>query len=92
MTALTDGTLATANSTTIPGLTSSIVSTGTSAYRNANADAYHTVYLASIAFTGLAVVLALLGRNTDDMMTDKIVATLANEDNTLTQRVEEKGQ
>ncbi|CAK7238471.1 hypothetical protein SEUCBS140593_010722 [Sporothrix eucalyptigena] len=79
---------ATALATSIPGLTQAILDTGIMAYRNANADAYKTVYLASIAFTGLAVVLALLGRNTEDMMTDQIVATLANEDNSLTQKLE----
>ncbi|CAK7210672.1 hypothetical protein SEUCBS140593_000909 [Sporothrix eucalyptigena] len=79
---------ATSLASSIPGLTQNILTIGNAAYRNANADAYHTVYLASIAFTGLAVILALLGRNTDDMMTDKVVATLANEDNSLTQRAE----
>ncbi|CAK7219829.1 hypothetical protein SBRCBS47491_003983 [Sporothrix bragantina] len=79
---------ATSLASTIPGLTQNILDAGNAAYRSANADAYHTVYLATIAFTGVAIVLALLGRNTEEMMTDKVVATLANEDNTLTQHAE----
>ncbi|CAK7233639.1 hypothetical protein SCUCBS95973_008662 [Sporothrix curviconia] len=79
---------ATSLAASIPGLTQNILDIGNADYRNANADAYHTVYPATIAFTALAVVLALLGRNTEAMMTDKVVATLANEDDQLTRHGE----
>jgi MFS family permease len=60
----------------VPGVTASIIATGMRAYREANADAYRTVYLATIAFSGVAVILTWFAPNTDHLMTGKIAATL----------------
>jgi hypothetical protein len=44
----------------VPGATTGIVQIGLNAYKQANADAYRTVYLSTIAFSGLAVILTIL--------------------------------
>ena len=60
----------------VSGATASIIATGLDAYRQANADAYRTVYLATIAFSGVAVILTWFAPNTDHLMTGKVAATL----------------
>jgi hypothetical protein len=44
----------------VPGATSGVVQIGIDAYKQANADAYRTVYLSTIAFSGLAIILTVL--------------------------------
>jgi hypothetical protein len=44
----------------VPGATKSVTAIGLSAYKQANADAYRTVYLSTIAFSGLAIILTIL--------------------------------
>jgi hypothetical protein len=44
----------------VDGATEAIVAVGLRAYKQANADAYRTVYLSTIAFSGLAVILTFL--------------------------------
>jgi hypothetical protein len=60
----------------VSGATASIIATGLEAYRQANADAYRTVYLATIAFSGVAIILTWWAPNTDNLMTGKVAATL----------------
>lgn len=60
----------------IPGVTNSIIEAGTNAYKLANADAYRTVFFASIAFSGVALIAALLLPNVDDLLTDKVASQL----------------
>jgi hypothetical protein len=68
----------------VPGITANILAVGTRAYKVANADAFKTVYLTTIAFSALAVVLTFFSPNTDDLMSGKVAATLHNEDDTVT--------
>ena len=63
----------------VPGITDQILAIGTRAYQDASADAYRTVYLATIAFSGLAVILTWWAPNTDDLMSEKVAATLHHE-------------
>jgi hypothetical protein len=65
----------------VPGITDKILAVGTRAYKVANADAFSTVYLTTIAFSALAVFLTFFAPNTDELMTGKVAATLHNEDN-----------
>lgn len=74
----------------VPGITANIVAVGVHAYKVANSDAYRTVYLSTIAFSSLAMVLTLFAPNTEKYMTSKIVATLHNEDNTFVGASEKK--
>ena len=60
----------------IPGLTPQIIEIGTLAYKNASAAAYRTVFLATIAFSGVAIVVSLFCPNVDDRMTSEVVVTL----------------
>jgi hypothetical protein len=63
----------------VPGASSSIIAVGLSAYKQANADAYRTVYLSTIAFSAVAVILTWWAPNTDHLMTGKVAATLHHE-------------
>ncbi|KIW76453.1 hypothetical protein Z517_11199 [Fonsecaea pedrosoi CBS 271.37] len=60
----------------IPGVTASIIAAGIRAYRSANADAYRTVFLSTIAFTGIGIITTLFLPNTDALMTDEVSTTL----------------
>jgi len=60
----------------VPGITSAIEAAGTMAYRNANMSAYRTVFLTTIAFTGLGVVVNCFVPNVDEKMTDDVATTL----------------
>lgn len=63
----------------VPGVTDKILAIGNRAYQDASADAYRTVYLATIAFSGVAVILTWWAPNTDDLMSGEIAATLHHE-------------
>jgi hypothetical protein len=71
----------------VAGITPNILAAGTRAYKVAKADAYKTVYLSTIAFSAVAVILTWFAPNTDNIMSQKVVATLKNEDDTLTRKM-----
>lgn len=60
----------------VDGVTDSIIAAGVRAYKDANAAAYRTVFLASIAFSGVAVIASLLLPNVDSLLTGKVASTL----------------
>ncbi|KAF4980103.1 hypothetical protein FZEAL_3824 [Fusarium zealandicum] len=60
----------------IPGATKSIIATGIRAFKEANAAAYRTVFLASIAFSGVALIASLMLPNVDALLTGKVASTL----------------
>ena len=60
----------------VKGVTPAIIAIGTKAYQLANADAYRTVFLSTIAFTGAALVASMWLPNVDDLMTEKVATTL----------------
>jgi Fungal trichothecene efflux pump (TRI12) len=62
--------------TTVPGVNANIIAAGTAAYKVATVEAYRMVFYATIAFTGVGVVLAICAPNVDDLMTDKVATTL----------------
>lgn len=63
----------------VPGVTDQIIAAGYRAYQEASADAYRTVYLVTIAFSGLSIILTWWAPNTDDLMSGKVAATLGGE-------------
>jgi hypothetical protein len=63
----------------VPGISDAIITAGTAAYKEANAHAYKTVYLTTLAFTSLAVILSFWAPNTTKYMSNKVAATLKNE-------------
>jgi hypothetical protein len=60
----------------VVGLTSEIKAIGIAAYKVANADAYRTVMLTTIAFSFLCVLGAVATPHVDKYMTGTVVATL----------------
>ncbi|EON67606.1 hypothetical protein W97_06974 [Coniosporium apollinis CBS 100218] len=76
----------------VPGVTAEIIAIGTRAYQEANADAYSTVYLSTIAFTGIALILTFFAPNTDELMSGKIVATLNHEGQVSQEKIAEEGR
>ncbi|KAF2660502.1 MFS general substrate transporter [Lophiostoma macrostomum CBS 122681] len=60
----------------IPGITPEILAIGTNAYQHANADAYRTVFLSNIAFSGVAIICSLLLPNVDHLLTAQVATTL----------------
>ncbi|KAG7128706.1 Trichothecene efflux pump TRI12 like protein [Verticillium longisporum] len=60
----------------VAGLTQDVLAVGTAAYKQANADAYRTVFFTNIAFSGVAIICALLMPNVDKHLTDRVTTTL----------------
>jgi hypothetical protein len=53
-----------------------MIAAGINAYKWANAQAYSTVFLASIAFTSLGLMLCYWVPNVEKRMTNDVAATL----------------
>ncbi|OAA60363.1 Fungal trichothecene efflux pump [Niveomyces insectorum RCEF 264] len=68
--------LTSGNMTGIPGLTPDITAAGTMAYKQANVDAFRTVFLVTIAFTGIAILASFLLPRVESVMTSQVAATL----------------
>jgi hypothetical protein len=68
----------------VPGISDSILAGGLRAYKVANADAYRTVFLSTIAFSGLALVLSFFVPNVEDRLTGDVAATLHNRNDEMT--------
>lgn len=49
----------------IKGISSSIISTGAAAYKEASSDAYRTVFLSTIAINGVGIILTFFVPNPD---------------------------
>lgn len=60
----------------IPNITPNIIAVGTVAYKEANASAYRTVFLSTIAFTGVAIIATLFLPDIDHLLTGKVATTL----------------
>ena len=72
MAALTTGT----GFDTIKGISESIIGAGVRAYKEANAEAYQTVFFVSIAFSAIALICALCLPNIDNLLSGKVALTL----------------
>jgi hypothetical protein len=60
----------------VPGITSTIVAVGTQAYKEASASSYWTVFLATVAFTGVRMLSALFLPNVGRLLTKQVATTL----------------
>ncbi|KAF2101751.1 MFS general substrate transporter [Rhizodiscina lignyota] len=60
----------------VPGLTPSILATGTRAYKFATADAYRTVFLTTIAFSAIGFILTWFVPDVDAKLTGEVAVTL----------------
>jgi hypothetical protein len=63
----------------IPGISPNIISAGSRAYKEANANSFRTVFLTTIAFSAVALITTLFLPNFDALMSDKIATTLGKE-------------
>jgi len=60
----------------VPGITEAIESIGIATYKDASSHAYQTVFYSTIAFSVLAVAMSFLTPSVEEMMTDRVIATL----------------
>jgi hypothetical protein len=60
----------------IPKITPQIIAAGTVAYKDAYAKAFSTVYLVTIAFSGIGIIISFFAPNIEDRMTNKIAAAI----------------
>ena len=74
----------------VEGVTSGIIAAGVRAYKVANADAYRTVYLSTIAFSAVAIALTFFAPNTEEYMTGDVAATLDHDEASLDKEIGEK--
>jgi hypothetical protein len=65
----------------VPGITPTVEAAGAHAYKIANAEAFRSVFLTSIAFGCIAIGLSFLIPNVDDLMTQDVAATLHKRNN-----------
>ncbi|KAL2208451.1 MFS general substrate transporter [Sarocladium strictum] len=72
LTALTTG----APFEAIKGISDSIIAAGVAAYKEANAEAYRTVFFVSIAFSVIALICACCLPNVDKLLSGKVAQTL----------------
>lgn len=67
----------------VPGLTPKILAIGTASYKLASAHAYSTVFLTSIAFTGIALIISFWAPNVDHKLTVEVATTLHEKAGTI---------
>jgi hypothetical protein len=76
----------------VPGMTDQIAAAVGAALQTAYANSFRTVYLATIAFGGVATIAAFLSRSIDDRMTDEIARKLRHIDSDSDLTLEEEKQ
>lgn len=64
----------------IQGMNAEILAAGTRAYKFASADAYRTVFLTTLAFSGVGIILTFFAPNVDHMLTSEVAVTLGKGD------------
>jgi hypothetical protein len=62
--------------TAVNGITPNILAVGAAAYKHASSDAYRTVFLSSIAFSGVGIILTFFTPSVDHRMTGEVSAAL----------------
>ncbi|PGH26769.1 hypothetical protein AJ80_01533 [Polytolypa hystricis UAMH7299] len=60
----------------VPGITPAIIVGGTSAYQEASAAAYRTVFLSTIAFSCIGIICSVFLPNIDHLLTNTVSTTL----------------
>ncbi|KAF2102444.1 MFS general substrate transporter [Rhizodiscina lignyota] len=76
ITALSSGSATAFN--TVQGLTPTIQAIGVRAYQEANSDAFRTVYLTTLAFSGIGMLLSIFYPNIDHLLTNAVSVQLHN--------------
>jgi hypothetical protein len=73
----------TGNITSVPGVNQNVIAAGSAAYKLASVHAYRTVFYSTLAFSGVAIILALCTPNVDEKMTQRVATTLHDKDKTI---------
>lgn len=75
----------------VEGLTPTIQAIGIKAYQQASSDAFKTVYLSTLAFSGVGIILCFFTPNVDHLLTSDVAITLheRNGDNVVGTRTAE---
>ena len=73
----------------VPDVTPEIIAIGSDAYKEANASAYQTVFLTTIAFSVICLICALLLPDLDHLLTNKVATMLRREERAHEQEVKE---
>lgn len=60
----------------IPGANRTIIEVGLAAFKDANAQAYSTVYLSTLAFSGLGVIFSFVTPKIETLLTDEVSVRL----------------
>jgi len=64
----------------VPGVTPEIIASGIAANTHAYNQAYRTVWLSTIAFSGLGVILSFFAPNVNHMLTGDVVVQVKKYD------------
>lgn len=72
----------------VEGATKDIIAVGLVAYKEANTQSFRVVFLVTIAFTGLAVLLSLFLPNIDKLLSEKVAVTLGKGEKTVVEEPE----
>ncbi|KAK3681970.1 hypothetical protein LTR37_020703 [Vermiconidia calcicola] len=73
----------------VPGLTPALQAIGTRAYQEASAQAYKTVFLTTLAFSGVGIVVSYWCPNVDKLLVGNVTVTLGD---SVTEKIDEKSQ
>lgn len=60
----------------VPGISPAIIAAGTNAYQLASAASYRTVFLSTIAFSGIGIIFSIFLPNIDHLLTSEVSTTL----------------
>lgn len=66
----------------VPGATKAIIDVAREAYKEAAVAAFKTVFLTSLAFTGVGMVVSLWAPNVEALMTDQVAVLILKDKNT----------
>jgi hypothetical protein len=68
------------NFSTIPGVTSDMARIGLRAYQDASSAAFGTVFLSTIAFSGISAILAIWSPNVNNKLTKELTTPIQTSD------------
>jgi hypothetical protein len=72
--------------TTIPGVNSTVAAIGLQAYQDASAKSYNTVFLVTIAVSGISIALAMFAPNCNHLLTKAVNVPVQKESEAMAER------
>lgn len=74
----------------VQGSTAQIDAIGTRAYQFASSDAYRTVFLTTLAFSSIGIILTWFAPNVDSKLTGEVTVTLSKGNSGAVKQVDEE--